>query len=170
MSNTYFIESQQDIKEGKLIVPKNYNFDVTLRLADGSQYPHPGKVSFISPVLNPSTGTLSARGIFPNPKAVLKPGQFVRSHVTGAIRPNAIIIPQGAVLQGESGRFVYVVTGGNIVEKREVTTGGWHEDSWIIKSGLKKGDEVISQGVNKVKPGMTVTVINRTKKNKRSRS
>jgi len=165
VSDAYFIESSQDIREGKLIIPKDYDFDVNLRLADGSKYPYTGKVSFVSPVLNPNTGTLSARGIFPNTDGLLKPGQFVRAQVTGAERPNAIIVPQSAVLQGETGRFVFVVKG-NRVERRNVITGDWYNDFWIIKSGLQKGDEVISEGVNKVKEGMVVQVINRPKRKK----
>ncbi len=166
VSDSYFLESSQEIADGTLTVPKDYRFTVSLTLADGTEYPHQGTVSFVSPVLNPSTGTLSARGVFPNPKSLLKPGQFVRTRISGAERPNAIIVPQSAVMQGETGRFVYVINGGGRVERREVVTGSWYEDSWIIKSGLKKGDEVIQEGVNKVKEGMVVKIINRSKKSR----
>jgi len=171
VSDYYFLESTQAINEGELIVPKDFKFNVSLTLADGSEYPHAGTVSFVSPVLNPNTGTLSARSIFPNPKSLLKPGQFVRARVSGAERPNAIVVPQLAVLQGENGRFVYVVTAEDRVERREVVTGSWYEDFWIIKSGLKNGDEVIQDGLTKVKPGMVVQVLNRMKKsNKKNRN
>lgn len=163
ISDAYFIESSQEIADGSLVVPKDYGFDVTLKLADGSDYPYQGTVSFVSPVLNPETGTLSARGVFANPNSLLKPGQFVRATVMGAKRPNAIFVPQSAIVQGETGRFVFIVSG-NRVERREVKTGDWYKDYWIIKSGLKKGDEVISEGVNKVQEGMIVNVINHTKK------
>lgn len=163
VSDSYFVESSEDIATGKLIVPPNYDFDVTLTLADGSTYPYPGKVNFISPVLNPSTGTLSARGYFPNPDAILKPGQFVRARVSGAKRPDAITVPQSAVLQGESGRFVYVINSQGVVEKRDVATGTWYKEEWIIKEGLKKGDEVVSQGTNKIQSGDRVQVVNRQK-------
>lgn len=163
ISDYYFIESKQEIARGELIVPDQFNFDVTLTLADGSQYPYSGKVNFVSPVLNENTGTLSARAIFANPDYLLKPGQFVRAKATGAKKPNAILVPQAAVVQGETGRFVYVVKG-NQVERREVVTGSWYESDWIIKSGLQPGDEVIRQGVNKVKEGTVVNVINRQRK------
>lgn len=159
VSDTYFLESTQEVAEGTLIVPKNYDFSVSLVLADGSRYPYMGQVSFISPVLNPSTGTLSTRAIFPNPDSILKPGQFVRAEVIGAKRPDAIIVPQSAVVQGEGGRFVYVVVSGGKVEMRNVVTGNWYQDYWIIKSGLKKGDEVIYSGVNKVHDGMVVEAV-----------
>ena len=161
VSNIYFVESKKQVAEGKLIIPPNYDFDVSLKLADGSKYPYPGKVNFISPVLDPDTGTLTARGIFPNPDDVLKPGQFVRANVMGAKRINTIIVPQSAVLQGDSGRFVYIVNSSNQVERREVVTGDWHKEYWIIESGLKKGDRVIQEGVNRVKDGMVVRILNR---------
>ncbi len=157
ISDYYLLESTQAIAKGDLIFPDRLNFDVTLTLADDSQYPFAGKVNFISPVLNSDTGTFTARGVFPNPNALLKPGQFVKVKATGAKRPNAILVPQGAVVQGENGRFVYVVRG-NVVERRNVVTGGWYENEWIIKEGLKKGDEVIREGVNKVNEGTIVRV------------
>lgn len=164
VSNYYFLESMKEIAEGRLTIPPNYDFEVRVILDDGSEYPLQGKVSFISPVLNASTGTLSVRSVFPNPNAILKPGQFVRTRVIGAVRPNAIFVPQSAVVQGESGRYVYVISSRNRVEKRAVQTGMWYENYWIILSGLKKGDEVIQAGVNKVKEGMVVNVVNRSKK------
>lgn len=163
ISDYYFLVSTQEIARGELTIPENYDFEVTLTLADGSEYPYKGKVSFISPVLNENTGTLSSRAIFPNPDSLLKPGQFVRAKATGAERPNALAVPQSAVLQGETGRFVYVVKG-DTVEKRDVVTGAWSGNDWIIRSGLKAGDEVIQQGITKVQEGTKVRVINRQKK------
>jgi membrane fusion protein (multidrug efflux system) len=167
VSDYYFLESRQEIAEGSLVIPRDYHFDINLILADGTKYPYQGMVNFISPVLNSDTGTLEARAKFPNPDLILKPGQFVRAEVTGAKRPNAILVPQSSVVQGEAGRYVYVVGTQDKVEKREVVTGSWYKDFWIIKSGLKKGEEVIQQGVNKVKEGMTVQVTNRTSKGRK---
>jgi membrane fusion protein (multidrug efflux system) len=70
-------------------------------------------------------------------------------------------------MQGEQGRYVYIVNAQDEVEMRAVTTGSWYEENWIIKSGLKKGDEVIRQGINKVNPGSKVQVINRPKKSRK---
>lgn len=163
VADSYFLESYQEVAAGRLKVPENYGYQVTLTLSDGSQYPYEGEVSFISPLLNPATGTLSARGEFPNPDALLKPGQFVRAQVKGAERIDAIAVPQTSVLQGDEGGFVYVIVGDKAV-KRNVLLGDWHGDDWIIKSGLQKGDEVIAEGVNKVKEGTAVKVTNRVKK------
>lgn len=166
VSDFYFLESSREVAEGRMLMPKNYNFNVRLILADGSEYPEPGVVNFVSPVLNPTTGTLNARAVFQNPNFLLKPGQFVRARVTGAQWINAMLVPQSAVLQGENGRFVYVVSGGGRVERRDVVTGSWYEEGWIIKSGLQKGDEVIQEGVNKVQEGMVVKVVHRSKKSR----
>lgn len=167
VSDYYFLLSSQEIARGELVIPDNFRFDIIITLADGSQYPLPGKVSFISPVLDPNTGTLSARAIFPNPESLLKPGQFVRARVTGGKRPNTIIVPQASVMQGKGGKFVYVVTKQGIVEIREVKTGDWYENFWIIKSGLKNGDEVVQSGVNKISEGIKVKVLNKAKNQKR---
>ncbi len=162
VSDAYFLESSREIAEGRLSIPEDFDFEVKLILADGTEYPYSGKVSFISPVLDVSTGTLSTRGVFPNPDYLLKPGQFVRAKLSGAEWVDAVFVPQSAVVQGDEGRFVYLVSNGGRVEKRNVVTGSWYDDVWIIKSGLKKGDEVISQGVNKVREGMIVKVTNRS--------
>jgi membrane fusion protein (multidrug efflux system) len=156
VSDSYFLASQQEIARGELKVPDNFEFEVWLTMADGSEYPFPGTVSFISPVLDPNTGSLSVRGIFPNPDNILKPGQFVRVRAVGAERPNAIVVPQEAVQQGAKGRFVYVVDNDRRAQVRYVDTGSWYETGWIIKSGLKAGDEVIVSGVEKVRDGTRV--------------
>lgn len=164
VSNYYFLESLREVAQGRLSIPENYDFTVKIILSDGSEYPLEGKVSFVSPVLNAETGTLSVRAVFDNPHSILKPGQFVRARMIGATRPNAIFVPQSAVIQGDTGRYVYLIGANNKVEKRVVETGLWYENYWIINSGLKKGDEVIQSGVNKVKEGMVVKVVNRPKK------
>jgi membrane fusion protein (multidrug efflux system) len=156
VSDYYFLISQQEIAKGELIVPPSYSFDVTLKLADGSQFPETGKVSFVSPVLDPDTGTLGVRAVFPNANSLLKPGQFVRVHAMGAQKPNAMFVPLKAVQQGAKGQFVYVVDQDSRAQMRLVEVGNWYGDIWVIKSGLQKGDEVIVEGVNKVRAGTLV--------------
>jgi len=158
ISDSYFLLSQREIAAGELTIPKDNQFDVVLTLADGSIYPYHGTVEFVSPLLDPSTGTLGVRAVFSNPNFLLKPGQFVRASAIGATRPNAIIVPQKAVQQGENGRYVYVIKRGK-AEMRNVETGSWYKDYWIIKSGLKKGEVVVVDGVNKISPGKKVELI-----------
>jgi len=159
VSESYFSTSLEEEKKGTLTLPENNNFDVSIILTDGSEYPHQGKVSFVSPLFDQKTGTLSARAVFPNPDKALKPGQFVNTRVTGAKRLNAVAIPQECVMQGMSGHYVNIVNGHNKIESRPVEVGDWHNDSWVIKSGLSKNDRVVVLGNNKVRDGTLVKVV-----------
>jgi membrane fusion protein (multidrug efflux system) len=141
----------------QIIVPKD-ELEIELILADNTIYPYKGKVNFSSPTIDQKTGTMSIRATLPNPGSVLMPGQFVRINVIGAERPNAIVVPQRAVLEGKNGMFVYVVIN-NKTEIREVEVGDWYQKNWIIQSGLVEGDVVIIDGVNKVRPGSPVHII-----------
>ena len=80
---------------------------------------------------------MTVRAVFPNPEKVIRPGQFVRATVMGAIRPNAIIVPQESVQQGAQGMYVYIVNANNEAEIRYVQIGDWYKNNWIIKSGLQ---------------------------------
>jgi membrane fusion protein (multidrug efflux system) len=150
------LQSRTDTHLGSLVFPENMNFDIEVILSDGTRLPSQGVVNFADPALQQSTGTMNIRAILPNPHNLLRPGQFVRVVVKGAIRPNAITVPQKAVMQGQQGMFVYVVTPEGIVEQRLVTAGNWYKNSWVIKSGLKAGEEVVIDGINKIQPGAKV--------------
>jgi membrane fusion protein (multidrug efflux system) len=100
--------------------------------------------------------------VFPNPNAIIKPGQFVKARVTGAFRPNAIVVPQTAVLQGKKGMYVFIVTKENKAALTYVEPGEWFANYWIINGGLLPGDQVIISGVNKVQPGSDVIVTKKT--------
>lgn len=162
ISDYFFLKAEEDVAKGVLKLPPNFDFDIVVTLADGTEFPEHGKMSFVSPVFDPNTGSLSARAVFANPNSLLKPGQFVRVKALGATRLNSIIIPQQAVQQGSKSMMVYVVNGGK-VEMRPVEVGDLYGKSWIIKSGLEEGDEVVVEGVNKISNGSTVAVVNRQK-------
>jgi membrane fusion protein, multidrug efflux system len=140
---------------GRLVLPPDGYLGVQILLADGSTYASKGRVNFSDARVDTTTGTIDARAEFPNPERVLLPGQFVRVRVNGAIRPNAILVPQRAVLEGPNGKFVYVVREGK-AEPRPVQVGDWHDRQWIISQGLEEGDSVIVDGVVKVRPGSPV--------------
>jgi membrane fusion protein (multidrug efflux system) len=146
----------KEAAEGRLKLPKN--FEVELRLADGSLYPRKGKLDFADVRISPATGTREARAEVPNPEGVLRPGQFVRVILRGAMRPNAVTVPQRAVLEGPQGKFVYVVNPQNQAEARPVQAGAWSGDDWIISAGLQGGERVIVDGVMKIGPGAPVRV------------
>jgi membrane fusion protein (multidrug efflux system) len=147
---------QKEAAAGRLSLPKR--FDVQLRLADGSVYPHTGKMSFADVRIAPGTGTREARAELPNPDGVLRPGQFVRVILRGAARPNAVTVPQRAVLEGPQGKFVYVVNENNQAEPRPIEAGEWSGEDWIISAGLKGGERVITDGVMKLGPGAPVRI------------
>jgi membrane fusion protein (multidrug efflux system) len=146
------------VDAGRVKLPKDGRFRVTIKLADGSTYDHSGKLNFSDVRVSGNTGTSETRAELPNPSGLLHPGQFVRVTLTGAERPNAILVPQRAVLQGPQGRFVYTVTAQGQAEIRPVQVGDWVGDAWLIESGLNAGDKVIVDGVMKIGPGAPVHI------------
>jgi membrane fusion protein (multidrug efflux system) len=133
---------------------------VTLRLSDGTVYPHKGRLAFIDPRVNTQTGSFDARAEVPNPDGALRPGQFVRVEIETAPRPNVIVVPQRAVMDGPQGKFVYVTgksqDGKDIAVPRPVQVGEWvdvdGQPQWIVEGGLKPGDVVIVEGTAKIFP------------------
>lgn len=159
VSEGELLKNREEVVQGRVIYPKDMNFDVEVVLSDGVVFPLKGKVSFASPSINEKMGTMSMRAVLPNPEEILRPGQFVRVRIIGANRPDTVLVPQHAVLNGKNGMFVYVVNQGK-AEIRNVNVGDWQGNDWIIKSGLEKGDQVIVDGVNKVQAGVPVQVLN----------
>lgn len=152
VSSSDLLKAQNEVSKGLLKYPDDMNFKVELILADGSTFPYTGQVNFTAPTLNQNTGTMNIRATFSNPRGALLPGQFVRAKVTGAVHPNAIAVPQKALLQGRSGMFVYLVNDKDEAVVQYVVPGDWAGDDWVINSGLKPGDRVITEGINKVQP------------------
>src|SRR5688572_19678031 len=147
---------EKEAQAGRLTLPKK--FEVELRLADGSLHPVKGTLDFTDVRISPATGTREARAELPNAEAVLSPGQFVRVILRGAVRPNALLVPQRAVLEGPQGKFVYLVNEKNQAESRPVQVGEWSGDAWIITAGLKGGERVITDGLMKLGPGAPVKI------------
>lgn len=146
------------VESGQLQLPKDGGFEVTVKLADGSDFERKGRLDFSDVRVNPATGTTETRAELPNPRARLKPGQFVRVKLTGALRPSAILVPQKAVLEGPQGKFVYVVNAESKIEIRPVEVGDWRGENWVIQSGLKGGERVVVDGLLKLGPGAQVRI------------
>ena len=125
-------------------------------LPDGRPAPRQGRLGFIDPVLDPSTGTQEFRAVFPNPDHLLLPGQFVRVRLLGITRDSAILIPQRAVLQAMGRQSVYVVGPGDTIRVHDVTATSWQGHDWLIEQGLSPGDRVVVEGVQKAFPGTKV--------------
>ncbi len=151
------LQWRREVEKKRLEWPQNMNFRVEAILSDGTVLPTEGLINFTNPAIEQSTGTMLFRAIFSNPNLLLYPGQFVRVILKGATRPNAILVPQTAVIQGQKGPFVFVIEQGKAVS-RSVVPGDWYKDYWIIHEGLKAGDLVVARGVNKIQNGTSVTI------------
>src|SRR6266480_2014964 len=143
---------RRDIATRRLLVPSRV-LAVQVTLADGSIFPGTGQLNFVDLALQPATGTLSLRAEFRNPQHVLLPGQFVRVRLLGLKRPDAILVPQRAVQRSLGGAFVYVVGDSNRVAARDIVATSWERGGWLIEQGLRAGDRVVVDGVQKVAPG-----------------
>ena len=157
VSDNDLLKLRRDVAAKKVVLPANKNFRIEAILSDGTVLPAEGVIDFTNPAIQQSTGTMLIRAILPNPDVLIYPGLFVRVRVMGAMRPNAILVPQTAVVQGQSGMFVYVVENGKAMV-RPVTPGDWYQDYWIIDQGLSAGDVVIAKGVSRVQNGSAVLI------------
>jgi membrane fusion protein (multidrug efflux system) len=127
-----------------------------LFLADNSLFPHKGRVVFVDRAVDPKTGTIGVQAQFPNPGRVLRPGQFARVRAVVEERPDAVLVPQLAVQEQQGAKIVLVVEAGDKVALRPVTLDERLQDLYIVKSGLKPGERVIVEGLQKARPGMQV--------------
>ena len=161
VSENEMLRYRDQIATGHLRFPPENNFTVSLVLADGSVYAEHGSIDFANPAFSTETGTFLVRAVFDNPKAVLRPGQFVRARVAGAIRPNAILVPQRAVLQGSKSHFLWVVDADSKGRQRVVEVGEWQGDDWFITDGLKPGERVVVDGAIRVTAGAPLKIVER---------
>jgi RND family efflux transporter MFP subunit len=127
-----------------------------LVLADGTVYPHKGQFYVADREVNPQTGAIRLAGLFPNPGNILRPGQYGRVRAATDIRRNALLVPQRAVTELQGRYQVAVVDGANKVSIRPVTVGERSGSMWIIESGLKPGERVVVEGIQRIKPNLVV--------------
>jgi RND family efflux transporter MFP subunit len=127
-----------------------------LILSDGSIYGHTGKLYLADRQVNPQTGTIRVAATFPNPEGILRPGQFGRVRVQTDILENALVVPQVAVNDIQGSYQVAVLGDGNKIEVRPVTVGPQVGSEWVITDGVKAGEQVIVQGVQRLRPGIVV--------------
>lgn len=132
---------------------------LTLQLSDGTSYAAHGTLDFADRAIDNNTGTLLVRGVFPNPQGLLRPGQFARVTVAGEQWPNAVLVPQKAVSDLLNQKVVMVVDAHNLVAMQPIKIGGEYKDQYIIAGGLKGGERIIVEGLQKVRPGAPVQPI-----------
>jgi membrane fusion protein (multidrug efflux system) len=152
ISENELLSYRDQIAKGKLRFPANRDFQIEVVLADGSVFPQRGHINFAEPSFSAETGTFLVRTELPNPKGVLRPGQFVRARVFGSTRPAAIRVPQRAVQQGAKGHYVWVVGNDGKAKQRVVEVGDWYGDDWFISDGLRTGERVVVDGAGRVTP------------------
>lgn len=152
------LELRRQIMSGELATEDSAPVSITLE--DGSVYPHEGELQFAEMNVNESTGTVVVRALFPNPDHLLLPGMFVRAEITEGVRANALLVPQRGVTRDREGNATaLVVNGDNTVELRKLTAGRAVGNQWLVEDGLRAGDKVIVEGVQKVAPGAIVNAV-----------
>lgn len=150
------LKLKRSMDEGKLKSAGKGAAKVTLVTDDGQEYGRPGKLLFSDLTVDESSGSVTLRAEIPNPDGLLLPGMYVRARIEQAVDENAITVPQQAVLRTPGGSAVMVVGADGKVASRPVQTGNSSGTAWVITDGLKEGDQVIVEGLQKVQPGATV--------------
>jgi len=159
-SSAEVLRLQRQLEAGNLVRSKEGGAKVRLVLEDGTVYAEEGTLQFSDVTVNPTTGSITLRALFPNPKGELLPGMFVRAQLEEGTRPEALLVPQVAVRRDAQGKAsVLVVNGDGKVEARPVEAPRAVGNKWLVTEGLNAGDRVIVEGLQKVRPGSQVTTV-----------
>ena len=157
-STSDLLKLRQNLANG--VLKKSDSAQVKLLLEDGSPYTLTGTLKFSEVTVDPSTGSVTLRAVFPNPKQVLLPGMFVRAIVVEGVNENAILIPQRGVTRNPKGDAVVMIVGAEEkAEPRPIKVARTVGDSWLVSDGLKAGDRVILEGLQKARPGTPVKAV-----------
>jgi membrane fusion protein (multidrug efflux system) len=159
-STAEVLRLRRDLESGKLQAAGPGRARVKLVLEDGGEYAHAGTLQFADVTVDPGTGSIALRALFPNPQRMLLPGMFVRARLEEGVTPQALLVPQQGVTRDQKGQpTALVVNADRKVERRQLVTARSIGDSWLVTSGLAAGDQVIVEGVQKVRPGAEVKVV-----------
>ena len=164
-SSANVLKLRQDMISGKLSKDGSAGAVVRLKLEDGSYYAQTGKLHFSDVTVDPTTGSVTLRAVFPNPQGLLLPGMYVRAELVEGVQQQAILVSQQAVSRDEKGNpTVLVVGAGNKVELRPVVAPRTIGTNWLVTSGLKPGDRVIMDGTSMLRPGAPIKPVRWTPK------
>ena len=156
-SSTEVLRLRRELESGKLARAGNVGARVKLRLEDGSDYAHEGRLEFSDITVDQGTGAITIRAVFPNPERNLLPGMYVRAVLEEGVNDQAILVPQQGVTRNHKGEATALVVGqDNKVAERVLNVSRTIGDKWLVNSGLKQGDRVIVEGLQKVHPGAVV--------------
>jgi membrane fusion protein (multidrug efflux system) len=151
---------KRDLQSGKLQGAGKGQARVLLLTDDGREYAHAGTLQFTDVTVDPGTGSIVLRALFPNPKGELLPGMFVRARLDEGVNPAALLVPQVGVTRDQKGLPVaLVVTAEKKVERRQIVTDRAVGTAWLVTDGIKPGEQVIVEGVQKVRPGSLVNPV-----------
>ena len=161
-SATEFLRIRQQFEQGKVKLENGHPV-VRLIKDDGSLYDQVGKLELADAIVDETTGTVTIRSQFPNPNSELIPGMYGRVRLEGAVLQNALVVPQVAISRDVKGNaLAYVINENNTIEERTLTTGPTLGDQWIVESGLKSGERVVVEGLQKIRAGSVVSVAKQT--------
>lgn len=156
---TELLRMRRNLEEGRLQRAGDNAAVVSLTLEDGMSYGLEGKLEFAEVSVDESTGSVTLRAIFPNPKRVLLPGMFVHAQLTEGVKSEAVLVPQQGITRDSKGlAFAMVVNADHKAEVRSVTLSRSVGNRWLVVEGLQAGDQVITEGLQYIQPGMTVQV------------
>jgi membrane fusion protein (multidrug efflux system) len=159
-SSVEVLQLRREFAEGKLRGAGKDQAVVKLVFDDGREYDVPGTLQFADVTVDPTTGSIALRALFPNPRKELLPGLFVRARLEEGVAPDAILVPQAGVTRDQKGQpTALVVNAQNRVERRQLVTDRTVGDAWLVTAGVKAGDRVIVEGLQKVRPGAEVTAV-----------
>jgi membrane fusion protein (multidrug efflux system) len=159
-SSAEVLRLRRDLEGGTLQGAGPGQAKVKLVLEDGREYPLAGTLQFADVTVDPGTGSIALRAIFPNPRGELLPGMFVRARLDEGVKPEALLVPQQGVTRDQKGLpTALVVNDENKVERRQLETDRTVGDAWLVTAGLKPGDRVIVDGLQKVRPGVEVKAV-----------
>jgi membrane fusion protein (multidrug efflux system) len=159
-SSANLLQLKRNIAAGRIKSTGPDRARVNLLLEDGTPYPVEGTLKFSEVTVDPSTGSFILRMVFPNPKHILLPGMYVRAIVQEGEVDSAMLVPQQGVSRDPKGNPVTMIVGGSgKVEQRMITVDRAIGDKWLVSEGLKPGDRLIVEGIQKVRPGTSVKVV-----------
>lgn len=150
------LELRRAVAAGEIELDENDRIEVRLTFSDGTAYPIPGHIDFRGFSVDQQTGTVELRAEFPNPSGLLLPGEFVRAQIFAGEINRGVTVPQRAVTLNENGGSVFVIDEEGLASLRPVQLGAMVDGRWIIESGLKPGDVVITSNLQKIRPGAPV--------------
>lgn len=154
-SASEMLRLRRELESGQLKRASENTASATLKLQDGSEYPHEGRLEFSEVTVEASTGTVTLRAVFPNPDGVLLPGMFVHANLVAGVSENAILAPQQGVSRNQQGKpIAMVLNANNEVEVRVLQAERTSGSYWLVNEGLQAGDRLITEGLQWIQPGV----------------